>query len=148
MKTIHFILAITFSFTMVTSCSKDEDSNTIVEESFLEKYEGTVWHIAINEFNSEYIKFHNNESVPFERWLLIYGQGCYEHINYNISDFDATITENSEEYLEVTFGSDHVWIIAIEEDVLYWIDVSQEGVTDYIFEKQSLGIIDDLEICL
>ncbi|MCF1190216.1 hypothetical protein LRR18_01365 [Mangrovimonas sp. AS39] len=148
MKNLYFILIVVFCFTIATSCSNDDgDTNPVVERTFLEQYQGTVWHIAVNEFNSEFLMFHNDESVPFEQWLLIYGQGCYENFDYKISEFNAIITENSEEYLEITFDNEHVWIIAVEENLLHWIDVSEEGVMDYIYDRQSPGVTDDLEIC-
>lgn len=148
MRKLYFILVVVFSFTITTSCSSnDDDTNSIVERTFLEVYQETVWHIAINEFNSEYVMFHNNESIPFEQWLLIYGQDCYENHNYNINEFNATITENSKEFLEITFDNGHVWIIAVEEGLLHWVDVSQEGVMDYIYDKQSSEVVNDLDIC-
>jgi hypothetical protein len=148
MKNLYFILVAVFCFTIATSCSSDDnETNTIVESNFLEKYQGTVWHIAINEFNSEFVMFHNNETVPFEQWLLLSGVGCYENYSYNINEFNATITENSEELLQITFDSGHVWIIGVEGDLLFWVDVSEEGIMEYIYDKQSSEVLDDLEIC-
>ncbi|THD68780.1 hypothetical protein E7Z59_00170 [Robertkochia marina] len=149
MRHFYFtILVIVFGFTITTSCSSDDDEMTpVVEPTFLELHQGTLWQIAINEFNSEYLMFHNDASVPFEQWLLIYGAGCYEHSNYKLSDFDATITENTEEYLEITFNSGHVWLFAVEEDLMIWVDVTTEGIYNYIYEKQDSAIVDDLVMC-
>jgi len=148
MKYLYFILVLVFSFAITTSCSSDDDdNNSNIESTFLEKYQETVWHIAVNEFNSEFVMFHNNESVPFERWGLLGGQGCYDNHSYNLSEFNAKITENSEDLLEITFGDGDAWIITVEGDLLHWIEVGEEGVTDYIYDKQSPEVVDDIEIC-
>jgi hypothetical protein len=148
MKNLYYIVVLVLGFTMATSCSSDKDnSDPVIETTFLETYQGTVWHIAINELNSEYLKFRNDETVPFEQWGLIYGAGCYEHINYNVNDFSAVITENSEDYLEITFPSGHVWIFAVEDGLLHWVDVSEDGIYDYVYDSQNATVIDDLDIC-
>lgn len=148
MKNLHLFLVFVFSVAIAMSCSSDDDNtSSIVETTFLEQYQGTVWHIAINEFNSEYLMFHNNETVPFEQWMLLSGLGCYENMSYNINEFNATITENSEDYLEITFPSGHTWIIAVDANVLHWVDVSEDGVYDYIYDKQSSDVVNGLEIC-
>ena len=148
MKNLSFILVAVFCISTAFSCASDDDETHFIDETtFLEKYQGTVWHTAINEFNSEFVMFHNNETVPFEQWLLLGGEGCYENYSYNITEFYASVTENSEDYLEITFGSEHVWIIGVEEDILVWIDVSQEGITEFIYNQQSADVLGDLEIC-
>ena len=148
MKNLSVLLMTVLSLTLVISCSsEDDDPVVIVEPTFLETYQGTVWHIAINDLNSEYLIVRDDESVPFEQWLLLSGAGCYEHVYYKLSDFDATIGENSEDYLEITFPSGHTWIIAVDGDILHWVDVSEEGIMDYIYEKQNPDVVNDLEMC-
>ncbi|THD68779.1 hypothetical protein E7Z59_00165 [Robertkochia marina] len=140
----YIFLVVVFGFTITTSCSSDDD----VESTFLERYEGTVWQIAVDESYSDYLMFHNDESAPFEVWSSLNGGDCYENDIFKLDDFDTTITENSEEVLEITLISGDVWLFKVEENSMVWTwKTVDSGETIFTLEKQNSEVVDDLTMC-
>jgi hypothetical protein len=89
MKNLFFL----FLCLILFNCSSNnDDTNEVLIETFLEKYEGTGW---LNDDSPYYYWFINDESTPIEQWYLGgVGGDCLEVGLIDIGNFE--ITENSE----------------------------------------------------
>lgn len=157
MKNLFNFLMITILITSFSSCSSDDDGgNIVIPQTYLEKYEGTVW-VYTDDWLTEYIRIINNETTPFEIWDDFSGN-CF---NYYLIDFSelsglVEVTANLEDVFELTITIAEMDIIEIttfriDGDILILESNYYEGnelTETYIetYERQNIDV-DGLTIC-
>jgi len=92
-KLIYFLVIILFVF----NC--DRTSDEILETTFLEKHEGTVW-LKNNPEQILLIRFINNTDAPLEYWIN--EETCYSYYLERIYEGNS-LTINSEDILEFSY---------------------------------------------
>ena len=150
MKKLFYISVLALLF---LGCSKSDD-NSSDENTFLRKYEGTVWTIT-EEGQTMYIRFINDTRTPIEYWIEF--EDCYFYILDRMVG-DNKITENSEDrlvfkYFEDDDGVEYLDIVTITvsgnslrgESEFYENGVLVE--TDIQILSKSTDDVDNLILC-
>jgi len=102
MKNLFKVLMIAVLIISFNSCSTDDEDNIVIPQTFLEKYDGTVW-LYTSDWVTEYLRIINNETTPFEMWDS-FSDDCF---NYYLIDLNGLldqveVTGNSGDIFELT----------------------------------------------
>lgn len=125
MKNLFKFLMIAALIVSFNSCSSDNDEDNIATpQTFLEKYEGTIWRYT-SDWVTEYIRIINNETIPFEIWDA-FSDECFNYflIDLNGSEGQVEVTANSGDIFELTItftemaDSYEIVIFHIDGDIL------------------------------
>lgn len=133
---LFIVLGLTLSF---NACSSDDDE----PQTFLEKYDGTIWTFSGEDI---YIRIIDNESIILEEWYL--DNDCYEHdtLNYEVLE----IIENSTDKLVIKItddGETETFTFTIEGEVLTVVITEVDGFETVSLIKTSVNV-DEFEICI
>ncbi|MEN8125772.1 MAG: hypothetical protein ABFR32_11655 [Bacteroidota bacterium] len=133
---LFIVLGLTLSF---NACSSDDDE----PQTFLEKYDGTIWTFSGEDI---YIRIIDNESIILEEWYL--DNDCYEHdtLNYEVLE----IIENSTDKLIIKItddGETETFTFTIEGEVLTVVITEVDGFETVSLIKTSVNV-DEFEICI
>lgn len=133
---LFIVLGLTLSF---NACSSDDDG----PQTFLEKYDGTIWTFSGEDI---YIRIIDNESIILEEWYL--DNDCYEHdtLNYEVLE----IIENSTDKLVIKItddGETETFTFTIEGEVLTVVITEVDGFETVTLIKTSVNV-DEFEICI
>ena len=126
----------------LTSCNSD-DEDEIVQQTWLEKYDGTKW---VDEDDFLYIRIVNNTNIIFESWVN--EVECYIH---NVSDGNVNfnIIENSNNQLvfEVNEGDDmEKFTMKISGDTLTILLEYRDESDTLTFQKTNADV-DNFPLC-
>lgn len=102
MKNLFKVLMIAVLIISFNSCSTDDEDNIVIPQTFLEKYDGTVW-LYTSDWVTEYLRIINNETTPFE--LYHYTNDCYIYYLFDLNDLPSNqveVTAHSEDVFELT----------------------------------------------
>ncbi len=137
--------------------SDDEDEIQIIEETFLEKYDGSKWVTTDAEEGwIYYLRVNNNLRFPYEFWgrptdleKANKEDGCYFHQEMSVNEVPGDgieIMENSGNRFRVGDEMES-WTLEIKGDVLTFTISRYGGRQDsIIFEKTNVNV-DAFEIC-
>lgn len=125
-----------------TSCDSD-DEDEIVQQTWLEKYDGTKW---VDEDDFLYIRIVNNTNIIIESWVN--EPDCYI---YNVSDGNVNfnIIENSTNQLvfEVNEGDDmEKFTLKISGDTLT-ILLEYKDESDTLTLQKTNADVDNFPLC-
>lgn len=170
MKKLNILYALLIGLVILASCSSDDDGdNNIITQTFLEKYEGTVWQWTGDDY-IEYVRILNNETTPAELWESFSEGDCYDYYLVNINELDlfddfdelpptditVEVTENSEDVFEITITLTDLDIysivnfqivgdiLEIESNVYANGELVETSIETY--ERQNIDV-DNLPIC-
>ena len=138
MKTtlIYFFILIGIIVSFNSCCSDDEPTTV---QTFLEKYDGTIW---FSTDVDSYIKLNNSTTKVIEIWD---DEGsCYEY-----SLFPVNIIENLNDRLILTYEElefSGTLTLTIEDDYLKIVDQYDSGNESFYFVKTNVNV-DSFEIC-
>lgn len=142
MKTtlIYFFILIGIIVSFNSCCSDDEPTTV---QTFLEKYDGTIW---FSTDVDSYIKLNNSTTKAMETW---YDEGsCYEY-----SLFSFKIIEDLNDRLILSYEDGEIGgtlTLSIESDRLKVVDQytynGDSGTESYYFDKTNVNV-DSFEIC-
>tara|TARA_B100001250_G_C19208245_1_gene532468 strand:- start:46 stop:432 length:387 start_codon:yes stop_codon:yes gene_type:complete len=89
---------------MFTACKKEEEENTNIEQNFLDKYNGVIWHDSSTVINIEWwYYFTPTTFTECEDFMGQSGPDCCDTFNWG--EDQISLIENSPNKLVIGFGS-------------------------------------------
>ena len=158
MNNLFKVLMIAVLIISFNSCSTDDDGdNIVIPQTFLEKYDGTVW-LYSNDWNTDYLRIINNETTPFESYH--YTNDCYIYYLFDLNDLPSSqveVTAHSEDIFELTItypemvDTNTIITVRVDEDILIMEANYYEGgaLTETFYdnyERQNIDV-DGFTIC-
>ncbi|OAD41349.1 hypothetical protein [Polaribacter atrinae] len=124
----NYLLHLTITILIFISCSSSENEN--LSETFLQKFDGTVWRFENNDANVYYL-IENNQNNPVTKYVKLSNSDCF-YISEVMSELDSryesiTIQETNELQIKSDYGSN--------ENNIYTFTVSQNNIDLYQIEN-------------
>ena len=133
----------------LVSCGGDEGIDDPQTQTFLEKYEGTVWKAEVDTNNHFYLKFNNSSTKPISQTRKNWGMGYYTipvYTGYNFiaNNFNNLVLEVPFLAAEPSSLETEYLTFTVKNDILI---ATYESGTTYTLNKSSLQF-SDLKMCV
>ncbi|MDN3642936.1 hypothetical protein QWY87_09510 [Lutimonas halocynthiae] len=137
----------------ISNCTSDDKDDEIVNQTFLEKQDGTKWKITEDE-GVIYMRINNNMNKPIELWIseIEFEKGmvdddCYYYSDDLLEIEEMEILENSANNLTFTYLGNETWTLTIENNRLKMVFTNMSGLQDAMYMDKANDDVDSFEIC-
>ena len=140
-------------FASISNCTSDDKDDEIVNQTFLEKQDGTKWKVAEDEMVI-YMRINNNMVKPIELWISeiefekgIADDDCYYYSDDLLEIEEMEILENSANNLTFTYLGNETWTLTTENNRLKMVFTNMSGIQDIIYMDKTIDDVDSFEVC-
>ena len=138
----------------INNCTSDDSDDKLVNQTFLEKQDGTKWKVSEDEMFI-YMRINNNMNKPIELWVseIDFEKGmadddCYYYSDDLLEIEEMEILENSANNLTFTYLGNETWTLTIENNRLKMVFTNMSGIQDVIYMDKTNIDVDSFEICI
>jgi len=138
----------------INNCTSDDSDDKLVNQTFLEKQDGTKWKVSEDEMFI-YMRINNNMNKPIELWVseIDFEKGmadddCYYYSDDLLEIEEMEIIENSVNNLTFTYLGNETYELTIEDNRLKMVFTNMSGIQDVIYMDKTNIDVDSFEICI
>jgi len=150
-----FILSLCIGLVIsYSSCAlEDKDKNLLVDETYLEKHDGTKWK-AIEDDMRIYLRLNDDMDKALELWMsdlefekLLTSKECFYYSHEMLNTEEVKVLENSESKLAFTYLENETWTFSMDGERLKLEFKTLDHVREAVYFSKTTDNVAELSIC-
>lgn len=157
MQNLFKVLMIAVLIISFNSCSPNGVnlfSEPEIQQTFLEKYNGTSW-LYTNDLDTTYLRIINNKTAPFETWGYYVEGKCFDYYLYDLNVLLGQVENNSTNVMHITLAYEtytiEMYLSIIYENLYFQQDQYRDGeyttISNDKYLRQNVDVLDGLILC-